>query len=151
MKKAIRLMLPCALLSCTVGAHAQTLFTFNIPVDVHDIPAAFTSIKIGCILTGVSSVTFKPEGAADIPFSIIPLVEGKVKRTVSFTIDKKDLLPNYQANPALATVVECNFSFLIPGNNSTSYVPGYALAAFKPGTPLNYRSSVNLAALRGKN
>jgi hypothetical protein len=152
MKKAIRLMLPSALLACTVGAHAEALFTFNIPVDVHDIPAAYTSIKIGCAIRGVSPLTFQPEGAANmLAYATIPLVGGKAKTTISVTFDKKDLRPNYQANPAGVTEGECNFSFQIPGENSVSYEAGHGQAAIKPGTPFLNRASVNFAAMRGKN
>lgn len=152
MNKAIRLMLPCALLACTVGAQAQAQFTFNIPVDVHDIPAAYTSIKISCVIRGASPLTFKPEGATNMPaYATIPLVGGKAKTTVSVTFDKKNLLPSYQANPAGVTEGECNFSFQVPGENSVSYEAGYGQAAIKPGTPFLNRATVNLAAMRGKN
>ncbi len=152
MNEAIRRMLPCALLACAVGAQAQAVFTFNIPVDVHDIPAAYTSIKISCGITGISPLLFKPEGAANIRgYATIPLVGGKAKTTVSITFDKKNLLPSYQANPASVTEGECDFSFLVPGDNSVSYEAGYGQAAIKPGTPFLNKWSVNFAAMRGKN
>ncbi|MBC7917433.1 MAG: hypothetical protein H7Y28_06460 [Rhodoferax sp.] len=151
MNKAIRHMLTCALLACTVGAHAQALFTFNIPVDVQEMPAAYTSIKIACRLQGLNPYTGKKETVANsTTFSSIPLVGGKAKTTVSITIDKKALPPEYQANPAGVTDGDCNFFFLT-ANSGTGYEPGYGQAAIKPGTPYLRQASVNFAAMRGKN
>ncbi len=151
MKKAIRLMLPSALLACTIGAHAEALFTFNIPVDVQEIPAAYTSIQIFCRLHGLNPYTGKKETVSNsLASSTIPLAGGKAKTTVSITIDRKALPPEYQANPAIVTDGDCNFSFLT-ANSGTGYEAGYGQAGIKPGTPFLNKASVNFAAMRGKN
>ena len=152
MNKAIRHLLPCALLACTVGAHAQVLFTFNIPVDVKEIPAAYTSIHISCHLQGMNPYTEKKEGVQTNSFTMtdIPLVGGRAKTIVSLTIDKKALPPEYQANPARITDGDCNFHFQI-ANSSIGYEPGYGQAGIKPGTPFLNKTTFNFSAIRGKN
>ena len=137
MKTAIRLMLPCALLVCSAGARAQALFTMNVPVDVKEIPALFTSISVSCRLYGVNQGTGKrqmiPIGNSLSLSSTVPLVNGQVKTMVSIVFDKKLLPLDYQTNPARVTDGDCNFSLDTPQGG---VVPGFGgQSAAKPGAP----------------
>ncbi len=150
MKKVIRLALPCALLACTVSAQAQAMFTFNIPVDVKEIPALFTSIEIGCRLYGVNQGTGKremvPIGTNLYLGTSVPLVNGNAKTMVSIVFDKKLLSPEYQADPARITDADCNFNLVNP-KKSGGVVPGAGgQSAAKPGAPFLATGFANFAA-----
>ena len=147
MKTAIRLMLPFALLVCNIGAQAQALFTFNIPVDVKEIPAFFTSIRVSCRLYGVNQGTGKrqmiPIGDSLSLSSTVPLVNGQVKTTVSIVFDKKLLPLDYQINPARVTEGDCNFNLDTPQGG---VVPGYGgQSAAKPGATFLAQASASFS------
>lgn len=150
MTSAIRFTLLGLTLACAVSARAQALFTFNIPVDVKEIPALFTSIEVSCRLYGVNQGTGKREmlaiGNSLSLSAAVPLVGGKAKTTVSIVFDKKLLPLDYQSDPARVTDGDCNFGLVNP-NKSGSVVPGYGgQSAAKPGAPFLAQAFAKFAA-----
>jgi len=146
--KLSTLLVSLAIGLCAQQAHAQALFTVNVPINYTDMPAEFTRVSIRCALFGKDPLTgdIGKAGMVGRPYSVdTPLVNGKAVTTVKVEFVAKDLQEQFRNAPQNIVRADCELVTLYT-TGSTNHVPyqdSVGKLAHKPGTKLVSFSTVN--------